>query len=147
MLQSCLTKKSLLGKSLKNPEVTTSKGEDVARKTKRISIFLKDEQLQELNRISRTRIAPLLKKFNVQRFYCHIMRIQPYQEVTRKVGVARDAVYKCIDKALEMGVESALEDLYHRPNVPIITLEAKARLVNIACRNPKDFGMAAELWT
>ena len=26
-------------------------------------------------------------------------------------------------------------------------MEAKAWLVNIACSKPKDFGMAAELWT
>jgi len=46
-----------------------------------------------------------------------------------------------------MGVESALKDLYHRPKEPTITVEAKAWLVSIACSKPKDFGMAAELWT
>ena len=30
----------------------------MTRKTKRSPLFLKDDQLQELNRISRTRIAP-----------------------------------------------------------------------------------------
>ena len=68
-------------------------------------------------------------------------------KAAQTVGVVRDTVYKCIDKALEMGVESALKDLYHRPKEPTITMEAKAWLVSIACSKPKDFGMAAELWT
>ncbi|TLD39773.1 MAG: transposase [Candidatus Jettenia ecosi] len=46
-----------------------------------------------------------------------------------------------------MGMKSALKDFYHRPKEPTITMEAKAWLVNIACSKPKDYGMAAELWT
>jgi len=126
--------------------VKTSKGEVMARKTKRSFLFLKDEQLQELNRISRTRIAPAqeIQRAKILLSYYENPNIS---EVARKIGVTRDTVYKCVDKALEMGVESALKDLYHRPKEPTITMEAKAWLVNIACSKPKDFGMAAELWT
>lgn len=118
----------------------------MARKTKRNPLFLNDEQLQELNRISRTRTAPAqeIQRAKILLSYYEIPNIS---EVARNVGVVRDTVYKCIDKALEMGVESALKDLYHRPKEPTITMEAKAWLVNIACSKPKDFGMAAELWT
>lgn len=126
--------------------VKTSKGEVMARKTKRSLLFLKDEQLQELNRISRTRIAPAqeIQRAKILLSYYENPNIS---EVARKIGVTRDTVYKCVDKALEMGVESALKDLYHRPKEPTITMEAKAWLVNIACSKPKDFRMAAELWT
>jgi transposase len=122
------------------------KGEFMARKTKRSPLFLNDDQLQKLNKISRTRIAPAQE---IQR----AMILLSYHgnpnisKVAQTVGVVRDTVYKCIDKALEMGVESALQDLYHRPKEPTITMEAKAWLVSIACSKPKDFGMAAELWT
>jgi len=118
----------------------------MARKTKRSLLFLKDEQLQELNRISRTRIAPAqeIQRAKILLSYYENPNIS---EVARKIGVTRDTVYKCVDKALEMGVESALKDLYHRPKEPTITMEAKAWLVNIACSKPKDFRMAAELWT
>jgi transposase len=118
----------------------------MARKTKRSPLFLNDDQLQKLNKISRTRIAPAQE---IQR----AMILLSYHgnpnisKVAQTVGVVRDTVYKCIDKALEMGVESALQDLYHRPKEPTITMEAKAWLVSIACSKPKDFGMAAELWT
>lgn len=118
----------------------------MARKTKRSPLFLKDDQLQKLNRISRTRIAPAqeIQRAKILLSYCENPNIS---KVAKQVGVVRDTVYKCIDKALEMGVESALKDLYHRPKKPTITMEAKAWLVNIACSKPKDFGMAAELWT
>lgn len=118
----------------------------MARKTKRSPLFLKDDQLQELNKITRTRTAPAqeIQRAKILLSYHENPNIL---KVAQNVGVARDTVYKCIDKALEMGVESALKDLYHRPKEPTITMEAKAWLVNIACSKPKDLGMAAELWT
>jgi len=118
----------------------------LARKTKRSAIFLKDDELQELNRISRTRIAPA-QEIQRAKILLSYYENPIISEVARKVGVVRDTIYKCIDKALEMGVERALKDLYHSPKEPTITMEAKAWLVNIACSKPKDFGMAAELWT
>ncbi len=118
----------------------------MARKTKRSPLFLKDDQLQKLNKISRTRIAPA-QEIQRARILLSYYGNPNISKVAQTVGVVRDTVYKCIDKALEMGVESALKDLYHRPKEPTITMEAKAWLVSIACSKPKDFGMAAEVWT
>ncbi|MCR4321609.1 MAG: IS630 family transposase [Candidatus Brocadiaceae bacterium] len=118
----------------------------MARRTKRSPLFLKDDQLQTLNKISRTRISPA-QEIQRARILLSYYENPNISKVAKKVGVVRDTVYKCIDKALEMGVESALKDLYHRPKEPTITVEAKAWLVSIACSKPKDFGMAAELWT
>lgn len=118
----------------------------MARKTKRSPLFLKEEQLKELNRISQSRTAPAQEIQRAKMLLSYYGKPN-ISEVARRVGVVRDTVYKCIDKALEMGVEKALKDLYHRPKEPTITMEAKAWFVNIACSKPKDFGMAAELWT
>ena len=46
-----------------------------------------------------------------------------------------------LDKALAAGVEAGLKDPCHRPRPPMITPEAAA------CTEPKDHGLAAELWT
>ena len=46
-----------------------------------------------------------------------------------------------------MGVAAALKDDYHRPRAPVITEEAKAWVVHVACCKPKEFGYAAEMWT
>ncbi len=118
----------------------------MARKTKKSPLFLKEDQLQELNRISQSRTAPA-QEIQRAKILLSYYENPIISKVARTVGVVRDTVYKCIDKALEMGVEKALNDLYHCPKEPTITMEAKAWLVNIACSKPKDFGMAAELWT
>ena len=118
----------------------------MARKTKRSPLFLKEDQLQVLNRISQSRIAPA-QEIQRAKILLSYYENPIISKIARTVGVVRETVYKCIDKALEMGIEKALKDLYHRPKEPTITMEAKAWLVNIACSKPKDFGMAAELWT
>jgi transposase len=45
------------------------------------------------------------------------------------------------------GAQSGLKDRYHRPKEPVITEQAKAWVLNIACTKPKDHGLAAELWS
>ena len=42
---------------------------------------------------------------------------------------------------------AAVKDAYHRPKAPSIAEEARAWVVAVACRKPKDLGYAAELWT
>jgi transposase len=46
-----------------------------------------------------------------------------------------------------MGLEGGLKDRFHRPKEPVITPEAKAWVVHLACTKPKDLGYASELWT
>ena len=72
---------------------------------------------------------------------------QTISQIARAVGTCRDTVYECIDRALAMGVEAALEDLPHSPKPPIITPEAKAWVIHLACSKPSSHGYAAELWT
>lgn len=63
------------------------------------------------------------------------------------VNISRPSIYKWIDKALAAGAEAGLKDYYHRPFDPVITDEARACVINLACTKPKYHGMAAELWT
>lgn len=69
------------------------------------------------------------------------------RRIAQEQGVTRMTVDKCIKKALSMGVEAGLKDLYHRPKDPVITPEAKAWVVSLACSKPVDLGLAAETWT
>jgi hypothetical protein len=68
-------------------------------------------------------------------------------EIQRALGVSRPTIYKCIDQALATGVATGLRDRYHRVRAPEISDDAKAWVVDVACRKPKDLGFAAELWT
>lgn len=68
-------------------------------------------------------------------------------EIQRALGISRPTIYKCIDKALAAGVAMGLRDRYHRPHAPQINEAAKAWVIDLACRQPKSLGLAAELWT
>jgi transposase len=68
-------------------------------------------------------------------------------EIARDLGTNRPRVERCVAKALELGVAHALSDLPGRGRRPALTVEARAWVVSLACRKPKDFGYAQELWT
>ena len=63
--------------------------------------------------------------------------------IQRHLGISRPTIYKCIDKALATGAQSGLNDRYHRLQEPMITPEAKAWVLNLACTPPQDHGLAA----
>src|ERR1700691_4952417 len=46
-----------------------------------------------------------------------------------------------------MGVQAGMKDTSHQPREAVITDDAKAWVVHLACCKPKELGYAAELWT
>jgi transposase len=68
-------------------------------------------------------------------------------EIARCLGTNRPRVERCVSKALEFGVAQALADLPGRGRKPAMTAPARAWVVSLACRKPKDVGYAQELWT
>jgi len=68
-------------------------------------------------------------------------------QIARTLTITRKSVLKWIDKALQIGVMVGMKDTPHKPREAVITDDAKAWVVNLACSKPKDFGYAAELWT
>jgi transposase len=68
-------------------------------------------------------------------------------EIARQLLTNRPKVERCIDKALQLGALTALNDLPRSGKPPEITAEAKAWLVNLACKKPKELGYSFELWT
>lgn len=77
------------------------------------------------------------------RYYCG----ETVSQIARGVKMTRTSVLKWIDKALQFGLEAGLKDTPHKPREAVITDDAKAWVVNLACSKPKEFGYAAELWT
>ena len=67
--------------------------------------------------------------------------------IARAMNMTRKSVLKWIDKALQMGVMAGIKDTPHKPHEAVITDDAKAWVVHLACSKPKDLGYAAELWT
>ena len=67
--------------------------------------------------------------------------------VGRAVGVHHQTVQRCVERALAYGAIVALDDRPRPGREPTITAEAKAWVVNLACRKAKELGYPHELWT
>lgn len=118
----------------------------MAGKTSRGALFLTEDESRFLQDLSQSRTAPV-REVERAKILLAYSRGEPLRGIAKSVGVARDTVYKCVDKALGMGWTAGLKDLYHRPKEPVIGDDAKAWVIHIACTKPKDLGYAAELWT
>ena len=115
-------------------------------KSRRPKLQLDEGQHQELLKISQSRTAPIreVQRAKILLTYANGKDIS---FIKKEFNVSRPTIYKCIDKALAAGIQTGLKDKYHRPKDPIITEEAKAWVVSLACTKPKDHGYAAEVWT
>lgn len=116
------------------------------RTTTRQKLELTKQEKEELSKIANSRKAPLreLQRAKILLAYSEGISITEIQAIA---NVSRPTIYKCIDKALGAGVKAGLKDYYHKPAEASIDDDAKVWVVNVACKKPKDLGMAAELWT
>lgn len=118
----------------------------MARKTRRATLQLTDEQRSKLDQLSNSRKAPL-REVQRAKILLHYADEVPILQIQQQVNVSRPTIYKCIDKALAAGPDAGLKDYFHRPFEPTIDDAAKTWVINLACTKPKDHGLAAELWT
>lgn len=118
----------------------------MGRKSGRAALVLTDKQRSRLSELAASRTAAVreAERAGVLLKYAQGVSIS---EIQRQLGVSRPMIYKCIDKALAAGIQAGLKDAYHRPHAPEITEEAKAWVVSVACTKPREFGLAAELWS
>jgi hypothetical protein len=116
------------------------------RKPHHAALALAPEEKAHLDQLRQSRTAPMRDVRRAQILW----RYQAGETVTqiaRAVGTTRNSVVKWIDKALQMGVFAGMKDTPHKPREAVITDDAKAWVVHLACSKPKDLCYAAELWT
>ena len=118
----------------------------MAGKSRLPKLALNAGQLSELQQLSQSRTAPL-REVQRARILCRYHSGETIAGIARAMETTRKSVRKWVDKALAMGAAAALKDAYHRPHAPVITEEARAWVVHLACSKPKELGYAAELWT
>jgi transposase len=118
----------------------------MAGKSRLPKLALNAEQLAELQQLSQSRTASL-REVERARILCRYHAGETVTAIARVMEITRKSVRKWIDKALAMGAKAALKDAYHRPRAPVITEEARAWVIHLACSKPKQLGYAAELWT
>src|SRR5260370_32776827 len=118
----------------------------MAGKPRLPKVALSAEQLSELQQLSQSRTASVPEVHRC-RILCRYHAGETITAIARAMEITRKSVRKWIDKALAMGAEAAVKDASHRPRPPVITEEARAWVVHLACSKPKELGYAAELWT
>jgi transposase len=118
----------------------------MARKSKRSILQISAAEKQFLDKLAKSRKVAKreVERAQILLYYREGCSIK---SIGDKVGVTRATVYKCIDKALAMGVKDGIKDLPHKPKTAKITLEAKGWVTKLACTKPKELGLAAEVWS
>jgi transposase len=118
----------------------------VAGISKRPSLKLSTEEVAHLSSLRDSRTAPW-RETQRARIVLRYHSGENVSQIAKAVGMTRKSVDKWITKALAVGSDAALKDAYHRPKEPVITEDAKAWVIHLACSKPKDLGYASEVWT
>ncbi len=114
--------------------------------SQRSKLQLTDKELEDLKSLSTSRTAPLREVERAKILLFSHQGINDSQ-IAEKIGTNRQKVIRCINKALAYGIEEAIDDLPRSGKPPEITGEARAWIISIACKKPKDVGYPHELWT
>jgi hypothetical protein len=118
----------------------------MAGKSKLPALVLTLEELKRLETLSASRVAPV-REVERARLLLEYHAGQNPSAIQRALNLSRVTIYRCLHKALQMGLEAGLKDRFHRPKEPVIGPADKAWVVHLACTKPKEIGYAAELWT
>lgn len=113
---------------------------------KRAALQLTSKQKEELTRISqsRTESVATVRRAKILLKYAQGQRIS---RITQEMESTRPLVERCIDKALAFGPLPSLCDLPRSGHPTMITEEARAWILSLACQKPTDLGYANETWT
>jgi transposase len=105
-----------------------------------------DQDLARLTAIARSRTEPASRVERARMLLAY--REDPsFFTVGRALGMHHQTVQRCVERAVAYGALAALDDRPRPGKEPTITAEAKAWLVNLACRKAKELGYPHELWT
>src|SRR3979490_3146654 len=111
-----------------------------------IELAIGEEDLAALGAIARSRSEPASRVERARMLLAY--REDPsFFKVGRVARVHHQTVQRCVERALAYGPLAALDDRPRPGKEPTITAEAKAWVVNIACRKAKELGYPHELWT
>jgi transposase len=105
-----------------------------------------EEELAELEIISRSRTEPAGRVCRARMLLAY--REDPsYFAVGVGLGVHHQTVQRCVARAMTDGALAALEDRARPGREPVITQQARAWLIDLACRKAKELGYPHEVWT
>ncbi len=114
--------------------------------SRRPQLKLSSEEIEELNKISRSRTEGLSRIERAKMLLAYYNG-ETISSIAKKLDTNRPKVERTIDRSLQVGAISSLDDLPRQGKPPTIPPEAKAWVLSIACQKPKELGYASELWT
>src|SRR5947199_4861810 len=111
-----------------------------------VELAIAGEEIETLVALSRSRTEPASRVSRAQMLLAY--RENPsFFAVGQSLGVHHQTVERCVGRAVAYGPLPALDDRPHPGKEPVITPEAKAWLVSLACDKAKEHGYPHELWT
>jgi transposase len=111
-----------------------------------IELSLEETDMAELWLIAQSRSEPA-SRVERARILLAYRQDPSFFAVARSFGLHHQTVQRCVERAVVEGPLAALDDRPRPGREPTITLEARAWLLDLACRKAKEFGYPHELWT
>ena len=111
-----------------------------------VELAMTEAEIETLTALSRSRTEPASRVSRATMLLAY--RENPsFFAVGRRLGVHHQTVQRCVERAVAYGALAALDDRPRPGKEPVITPEAKAWLVSLACDKAKEHGYPHELWT
>jgi len=111
-----------------------------------VELAMTGEDLETLTTLSRSRTEPASRVLRAAMLLAYRER-PSFFAVGQRLGVHHQTVQRCVERALACGPLAALDDRPRPGKEPVITPQAKAWLVSLACGKAKEHGYPHELWT
>jgi transposase len=109
-------------------------------------LIIGEEELAELEIISRSRTEPAGRVCRARMLLAYLEN-PSFFAVGVGLGVHHQTVQRCVARAMTDGALAALEDRARPGREPVITQQARAWLIDLACRKAKELGYPHEVWT
>ncbi len=113
---------------------------------KKASLQLSAIDREKLQRLSQAR-SEAYRRVERARMLLHYADGLSIPKIAEALGTTVPKVNRCVDKALAQGWEEALREEQRSGRPPVVTPEAKAWVVSLACQKPKELGYSYEVWT
>ena len=111
-----------------------------------VELAMTEEEIGTLTTLSRSRSEPASRVSRAAMLLAY--RENPsFFAVGQRLGVHHQTVQRCVERAVAYGALAALDDRPRPGKEPVITPDAKAWLVSLACDKAKEHGYPHELWT
>ena len=116
-----------------------SPGEAMVAARRVITLSIDPDQCCALANIARSRTEATGRVERARIILAYLGTPSAYG-VARQIGVSQQTVMRCLERAAELGVLAALDDRPRAGRDAVITREARAWLVSLACAKPVALG-------